>query len=67
MNVSILATGLKFPEGPVVTQQGNIYCVELLGGAITEYKREEKTLKRFDVGGAPNGMMVLDDDTLSFL
>lgn len=66
MNVSILAQGLKFPEGPVVTNQGRIFCVELLGGAITEYLRDEKKLKRYEVGGAPNGMVVLDDDTLVF-
>ena len=66
MHVKILATGLKFPEGPVVTKQGRIFCVELLGGAITEYLRDTKTLKRFEVGGAPNGMMVLNDDTLIF-
>lgn len=64
--VTVLAQGLKFPEGPVVTNKGNIYCVELLGGSITEYNRESKTLHRFDVGGAPNGMMVNDDDTLIF-
>ncbi|MFP4286758.1 MAG: SMP-30/gluconolactonase/LRE family protein [Candidatus Izemoplasmataceae bacterium] len=64
--VNVLAEGLKFPEGPVVTDKGNIYCVELLGGAITQYIRETKTLRRYDVGGAPNGMMVEDDNTLIF-
>lgn len=66
MNVKILATGLKFPEGPVVTNKGNIYFVELLGGSITEYHRDTEKVTRFDVGGAPNGMMVKDDHTLFF-
>ncbi|MDI6452824.1 SMP-30/gluconolactonase/LRE family protein [Peloplasma aerotolerans] len=66
MDVKILAKGLKFPEGPVVTDKGNIYCVELLGGAITEFHRDTKTISRYDVGGAPNGMMVKDDRTLIF-
>lgn len=66
MDVAIIATGLKFPEGPVVTNKGNIYFVELLGGTITEYKRDTKTISRYPVGGAPNGMMVKDDNTLLF-
>lgn len=66
MNINILATKLKFPEGPVVTNNGNIYFVELLGGTITEYKRDSKSLTRFNVGGAPNGMMVKDDFTVLF-
>lgn len=66
MNVSILATGLKFPEGPVVTNNGNIYFVELLSGCITQYHPETKTVTRFNVGGAPNGMMVKNDHTLIF-
>ncbi|MCF7927145.1 MAG: SMP-30/gluconolactonase/LRE family protein [Candidatus Izimaplasma sp.] len=66
MKVTILATDLKFPEGPVVTNNGNIYFVELLGGAITQYNRDSQSLSRFNVGGAPNGMMVKDDNTLLF-
>jgi gluconolactonase len=66
MKAEILVTGLKFPEGPVVTSKGDIYFVELLGGSITKYERDTKTISRFDVGGAPNGMMVKDDKTLLF-
>lgn len=66
MTVSILAKGLKFPEGPVVTSNGRIFCVELLGGSITEYHPNSKTISRFDVGGAPNGLLVLDENTLVF-
>ncbi len=66
MPITTLASKLKFPEGPVITHKGNIYFVELLGGTITEYKRDTKKLIRFNVGGAPNGMMVQDDDTLLF-
>ncbi len=66
MKTTILATELKFPEGPVVTSNGNIFFVELTGGTITEYIRSSKTTRRYDVGGAPNGMMVQDKDTLLF-
>jgi gluconolactonase len=66
MKVDILAEGIKFPEGPVVTDDGRIFCVELLGGSIVEYHRDSKSISRFNVSGAPNGMMVKDHRTLYF-
>ena len=66
MSVTILATGLKFPEGPVVTNNGHIYFVELLGGVITQYHRDTQVLTRFQVGGAPNGLLAKNDETLLF-
>ncbi len=66
MNVSILTTGLKFPEGPAITPNGRIFFVELLGGFITEYHRDTKSTSRFHVGGGPNGLLALDNVTLMF-
>lgn len=66
MEISILADNLKFPEGPVVTPDGHIYFVELLGGVITEYHRETQTLTKYSVGGAPNGLLAIDNQTLVF-
>ncbi len=66
MAVNILTEHLNFPEGPVVTPSGDIYFVELLGGCITQYHRSSGKTYRYDVGGAPNGMMVKDDNTLIF-
>jgi gluconolactonase len=66
MGISILASDLKFPEGPIVTRDGQIFFVELLGGVITEYSRHSKTLNRFNVGGAPNGLMMKNNETLLF-
>jgi gluconolactonase len=66
MNIRVLTSNLKFPEGPVVTDEGRIFCVELLGGVITEYHRDTKTVKKYEVGGAPNGLMVKDHQTLLF-
>jgi len=66
MNVSVLASQLKFPEGPVVTSTGRIFCVELLGGVITEYHPQSKTTTKYEVDGAPNGLLVYDDFTLYF-
>lgn len=66
MEVKILATDLKFPEGPVVMNNGRIFFVELLGGTITEYHRNSKDISRINTYGAPNGMLVDDDSTLVF-
>jgi len=64
--IDILIKDLKFPEGPVVMNNGCVYCVELLGSVITEYNPHIKQVRRFDVHGAPNGMTILDDHTLLF-
>lgn len=66
MEVKILATGLKFPEGPVVMDNGRIFFVELVGGTITEYHRDKKEISRIQTQGAPNGMLVDNDSTLIF-
>ncbi len=66
MEINILRNDLRFPEGPVVCDDGNIYCVELQGESITHYDRITKKIRRFNVGGNPNGMMVKDDTTLIF-
>lgn len=66
MMVNILTTGLKFPEGPVVTNEGRIFCVEYLGGVITEYHRDSKTVSHYHVSGGPNGITVKDEHTLIF-
>ena len=66
MLINVLEKDLKFPEGPVVTPDGRVFCVELLGGCITEYIRETQTTRTFDVGGAPNGLLALDNQMLLF-
>src|SRR6266702_1036525 len=51
----ILAEGLLFPEGPLVDLDGNIWCVELHGGALCCISTEG-ALERHIVGGKPNGL-----------
>lgn len=66
MEITILRNDLRFPEGPVVCENGDIYCVELQGESITHYNRTTKKIHRYNVGGMPNGMMIKDDTTLIF-
>jgi len=55
----VLARDLKFPEGPLVDLDGDIWCVELRGGALCRISPAGKVY-RYLVGGAPNGL-ALDD------
>lgn len=52
---TVLADGLLFPEGPLVDRAGDIWCVELRGGALCRISPEGQT-ERHVVGGAPNGL-----------
>ncbi|HWK51782.1 MAG TPA: SMP-30/gluconolactonase/LRE family protein [Steroidobacter sp.] len=52
---SVLVDGLLFPEGPLVDRAGNVWCVELRGGALCHISPEGQ-IERHVVGGAPNGL-----------
>ena len=54
MKVELLAEGLDFPEGPAFAPNGELWCVELMGGNLVRWN--ERGLERFATGGAPNGM-----------
>ena len=66
MDIQVLAKNLKFPEGPVVMDDGRVFFVELVGGTITEYHRHSKKITQHQTNGAPNGMIVKDNHTLIF-
>ncbi len=51
--VTVLASGLDFPEGPAFDPQGRLWCTELLGGTIVLL--QDDTLQRILVGGGPGG------------
>ncbi len=52
---SVLATGLKFPEGPVVLPGGDVLVVEIHRGALTRITPAGETSVVAEVGGGPNG------------
>ncbi|WP_197933109.1 SMP-30/gluconolactonase/LRE family protein [Spirosoma aureum] len=54
--LSTLATGLNFPEGPAFAPDGSLWAVELKGESLVQY--HNGNLKRFRVGGGPNGMAI---------
>lgn len=54
----VLASGLRFPEGPAFDPDGNLWCVELLGGTLVRIDVQTLDLTRIDVGGRPNGIAI---------
>ncbi len=53
-NVNIIAEHLDFPEGPAFDAAGNLWFVELKGGNLVQWSKNE--LHRVSTQGAPNGL-----------
>lgn len=64
MEIKELATGLKFPEGPVAMDDGSIIIVEIPIGRITRVKQDGSTHIVATPGGGPNGLAVGPDGHL---
>jgi gluconolactonase len=56
-----LATGLSYPEGPVVLAGGDIACVETLAGRLTRVGRDGRVQLIAELGGGPNGAAIGPD------
>jgi len=52
----VLATGLAFPEGPVVMPDGDLVVTEIARGCLTRVGKDEKTARLAHTGGGPNGL-----------
>jgi gluconolactonase len=63
MTFEILATGLQFPEGPVVFDDGSVVFVEIKSGNLTRYW-SGKTETIANLGGGPNGAALGPDGAL---
>ena len=58
----VLATGLKFAEGPVYLPNGDLLVVEIAGGCLTRIHTATKTKSTVAItGGGPNGAAVGPD------
>ncbi|MFL6204933.1 MAG: SMP-30/gluconolactonase/LRE family protein [Acidimicrobiales bacterium] len=55
MDTRELATGLKFPEGPVATDDGDVILVEIARGTLTKVAADGRLEVLANVGGGPNG------------
>src|SRR5262245_29293868 len=58
MQIREIATGLKFPEGPVAMEDGSVIVVEIASGSITRVTADGKKQTVATPGGGPNGLAV---------
>ncbi len=62
--MEIIATGLAFPEGPIVMPDGSIILTEIARGQITRIAPGGGKSKLADTGGGPNGLALGGDGWL---
>ena len=60
----VLATGLRFPEGPVATPDGYVNLVEIARGTVSRVAPDGTVSVVADTGGGPNGMALGPDGAL---
>jgi gluconolactonase len=51
----VIATGLRFPEGPIAMSDGSVIVVEIAGGALTRVLPDGGKEVIAELGGGPNG------------
>ena len=58
--LTLIASGLAFPEGPIALPDGSIILVEIKAGRLTRVRDgQRKTIA--DLGGGPNGAAIGPD------
>lgn len=62
--MKILASGLRFPEGPVVMRDGSVCVVEIAAGRISRIAQDGRVSVVADTGGGPNGLAAGPDGAL---
>lgn len=59
-----LASGLRFPEGPVAMADGSVIVVEIAAGRVTRVRPDGSTEPVAHTGGGPNGLAIGPDGKL---
>lgn len=52
---TVIAEGLRFPEGPAFDRDGNLFVVEIQGGQVSKIAPDGATSVFAKTGGGPNG------------
>src|SRR2546430_12167216 len=60
-DVRVLATGLEFPEGPVVLPDGSVVLVEIRGRRLTRVWPDGRKEVVAEIPGGPNGAAIGPD------
>src|SRR5438876_11023000 len=63
-DVTEIASGLEFPEGPVALSDGSVVVVEIKGGRITRVSADGEKSVVAEPGGGPNGAAIGPDGKL---
>jgi len=63
-NARVLATGLRFPEGPTVMPDGSLVVTELIGKKLTRITPDGEVSTLAELGGSPNGCAIGPDGFL---
>src|SRR4051812_2169112 len=58
---SVVATGLRFPEGPIAMPDGTVVLVEIARGTLSRVGKEGTVDVVAECGGGPNGAAVGPD------
>lgn len=61
MDVTVLASGLEFPEGPIWMDDGSVVLVEIKRGTVSLVDIEGRVEVLAECGGGPNGAAVGPD------
>ena len=60
-DVTVVATGLRFPEGPIALSDGSVLVVEIARGAVSRVLPDGAVGVVAETGGGPNGMALGPD------
>jgi gluconolactonase len=55
-DIRVMATGLRFPEGPVAMADGSVILGEIAGSAVTRITADGGKSTIGSAGGGPNGL-----------
>lgn len=61
MKIREIASGLRFPEGPVALDDGSVLLVEIARGTLTRVQPDGRTSVACELGGGPNGAAIGPD------
>lgn len=63
-DLTTIATGLRFPEGPIAMPDGTVVLVEMFGPRITRVHPDGTTETVAEIAGGPNGAAIGPDGAL---
>ena len=64
MDVSLVAEGLQFPEGPIACADGSVIVAEIAGRRVTRVHPDGSKQVLAETGGGPNGLAIGPDGAL---